>query len=278
MKFFKSNKVQLQLAILFLILLFAAIWYLSVTIATVMLWLIMFPITMSFVSGVIKALFLKKTNTLEFALKITAGNFIYDPQDSAFMTIIGRFCWEQPQTFLGNFGMHILNSVWLIKKVDVYKRSLVCQGYFLNGGGIALGSFIMIDLHHSPPVDIFPVDDRTVPERILLRHEYGHLLQSIVSGPLFIFKYGIPSVIMQQWTESDADLRSDTELLLQEQIMPVFSTHKNQKKAINPNWWEYAMLLVSIAIGWYINDVNGILGSVLVASMTITALNMNRPA
>lgn len=278
MKLVINNKIQLQLAILFLILLSAGIWYLSESVATIILWLIMFPVTISFLSGVVKALLFKKTDTLEFALKITVGNFIYDPQNSAFLTVIGRICWEQPQTFLGNFGMHILNSVWLIKKVDVFKRSLVCQGYFLSGGGIALGSFIMIDLHHSPPVDIFPVDDRKVPERILLRHEYGHLLQSIVSGPLFIFKYGIPSVLMQGWTESDADLRSDTVLLLTEQIMPVFATHRNQKKVINPKWWEYALLPLSIFGGWYINEANGIIGGFLVASMTITALNMKKPA
>lgn len=210
-----------------------------------------------------------------------SGILIYEDNKkfpSGLITIISRLIWEQPQTFLGNFAMQIMNSVWLIKKIDVYKRALICQGHFLNGGGIALGSFIMIDHNKSNVINILPMDERTIPEKILIRHEYGHLLQSVASGPLFIFKYGISSIITQGWTEIDADLRSDHEFLLTEQIMPVFGSHRNLKQAIIPKWWEFLIIPVLVFAGSQINGVHGITGGILISTTLITLLNLKKQA
>lgn len=279
MNYSSGIKWQVIIATSLFILISIGLWFIAQALLLLLLWLMFFPLVFSFGSGLIKGIFFKEWDTLIFAVKITNGNFIYEKDHhKGLLTIISRIFWEQPQTFLGNFGMHLLNSVWLIKRVDTYKRALVCQGSFLNGGGIALGSFIMIDLQDAPVVEILPMDDRKVAERILIRHEYGHLLQSISSGPLYIFKYGIPSIITQKWTEVDADMRSDNELLLKEHIMPIFNNHRNQIKAINPKWWEFLIMPAIIAGGFYYNDLSGALGGALLSTILITALNIKHPA
>jgi hypothetical protein len=278
MNYSSGIKWQVIIATSLILLITIGLWFLSQAFLILLLWLMFFPLMFSFGSGLMKGILFREWDTLIFAVKITNGNFIYEKNhNKGFLTIISRLFWEQPQTFLGNFGMHLLNSVWLIKRVDTYKRALVCQGSFLNGGGIALGSFIMIDLLDDPVVEILPMDDRKVAERILIRHEYGHLLQSISSGPLYIFKYGIPSIITQKWTEVDADMRSDNELLLTEHIMPIFNNHRYQTKAINPKWWEYLITPAIIAGGFYYNDLSGALGGALLSTILITALNIKHP-
>lgn len=262
-------------------LLLAGFWWWDSTIATTLLWIIFIPFIISLLSGILKGILINQWDTFRFAINIFKGNFISEPGHTILKgvgVIMSRLYWQQPQTIIGNVGMHVLNSVWLIRRTDVYKDTLICQGSFLYGGGIALGSFLMIDLQTSPVVDILPMDDRTVPERVLLRHEYGHYLQSISSGPLFIFKYGLPSIIVQGWTEPDADYRSDKELLLSEQIMPVFNNHRNQHESINPKWWEYILVMIFTAGGAYVNSFHGALGSTIIGLVIITALNMKKPA
>lgn len=275
-----GKELQVILTLVLSTIIISALWFISQPFVVLLLWLFFIPTAISFLSGILRGILFRNWNTLKFAYMIVYGNFIFEKHKTfpiGIKTILSRLFWEQPQTFMGNFGMHLLNSVWLIFAVDKYKRALVCQGYFLNGGGIALGSFIIIDLQKSPVINIHPIDERSVPERILIRHEYGHLLQSIASGPLYIFKYGIPSILTQGWTEKDADYRSDRELLLTEQILPVFSNHRSQRRVIDPRWWEFVMMVVLIVGGWQINDTNGATGGALIATMAVTALNLKKP-
>lgn len=275
------NRYVVLLSAILTALIIAGIWLLDQAIAVTLLWVIFIPFTISLFSGLIKGLILRKWDTFRFAVDIFKGNFIAEDRHSLLKgvgVILNRIFWQQPQTIIGNVGMHVLNSVWLIRRTDIYKDTLVSQGSFLNGGGIALGSFIFIDLQSSPVVDILPMDDRTVAERVLIRHEYGHYLQSISSGPLFIFKYGVPSILTQGWTEPDADFRSDKELLLKEKIMPVFQNHRNQKIAINPRWWEYALIVALVIAGAYFNQLHGAIGSSMIGMIIISAINMKRPA
>lgn len=260
---------------------FAAAYLFDHALGVTSLWLFFFPFLLSLFSGIIRGLLFGKYDSMRFSIEIFKANFHFE-RDLDYWhgvkTILSRLLWEQPQTMLGNIAMQVLNSVWLIRRTDFYKDTLICQGSFLNGGGIAFGSFLMIDLLSKPTLDILPMDDRTVPERILIRHEYGHALQSRASGPLFIFKYGFPSILMQGWTEVDADYRSDKELLISEQIMPVFSNHRNVSKPLNPKWWEFAFLLALIVAGAWVNSLQGVAGSLLIGSIFITALNIKHPA
>jgi len=263
------------------LLILAIIWKLDDAVAITILWIFFSPLIVSLLSGLIRGILFRKWDTLHFAIEIFRGNFIYEegkqPAD-AILTILSRLYWQQPQTLMGNVAMHVLNSVWLIRKTDRYRDILVLQGSFLNGGGIALGSFIMIDLLNAPVVEVMPIDDRSNAVRILIRHEYGHYLQSIVSGPLYIFKYGLPSIITQGWTETDADFRSDKDLLLKEQIMPVFSNHRNLSKPVNPHWWEFLIIVITGTAGGWLNQFHGAFGGLIIGSVIITALNMKKPA
>lgn len=243
------------------------------------LWVFLSPFIISLISGIIRGIIFKQWNTFHFSFKIFEGNFIYDPNQkriSSITTILKRLLWEQPQSFIGHTSMHLLNTVWLIHEADYYKRALVCQGYFMNGGGIALGSFIFIDLHKALPIKIEPLDERK-PLKILIRHEYGHLLQSSKSGPLFIFKYGLPSLLYQGWTEIDCDNRADTVLLNEEGMRPVFRNYNKNAMPVNPKYWEYLLLFAATTLGFYFLGLYGSIAAIIISLLTIAAINLKKP-
>jgi len=82
----------------------------------------------------------------------------------------------------------------------------------------------------------------------LLRHEYGHYRQSQRNGWAYLPKYGIPSAAGADWTEDDAELRSNT------YFMDNYGSHSTSS---NPNnffiippgteirnarWWEHILV------------------------------------
>ncbi|MCL2818417.1 MAG: hypothetical protein FWD41_01605 [Actinomycetia bacterium] len=75
-----------------------------------------------------------------------------------------------------------------------YEASIVTVGASSkrsqSKGGLSLGSFIFISS------DMKPED---IPRSRLVRHEYGHVLQSVALGPLFLPLVGIPSFIWAQY-------------------------------------------------------------------------------
>lgn len=54
-----------------------------------------------------------------------------------------------------------------------------------NWGGITLGGFVFID--YLPDDEIF--------KDSVVRHEYGHTIQSLYLGPLWLFIIGLPSLL-----------------------------------------------------------------------------------
>lgn len=243
------------------------------------LFMILMPLALSLISGLIKGILFRNWDTLQVALMIVRGNFLYENNagiKQAGYTILSRIFWEQPQTLAANFVMQLLNTMWLVAKANNWNGALVLQVSLFNGSGLALGSYLLIDLAKSPPFELEHIDDRTVPEKILLRHEYGHLLQSRVAGPLYLFKYGIPSLVMQGWTEADADLRSDKKLMKTAQFMPVFTNYRQAPVFKNPRWWEYLLPLIASIAGYYLNSHYGIVGGLFIAAAIITLLNLKR--
>lgn len=243
------------------------------------LWLMFFPVFMSLTGGLLRAVVYRNWDSLIFAVKIIKGNFITG-QDGTFLRrfalFLSRLFWEQPQTLMGNIAMHLLNSVGLVKSVEYYKQVTVCQCSFLQGGGMALGSFVLIDLLDAKPVIVNPINDRSSPVKVLIRHEYGHVLQSILSGPLYLFKYGIPSLIMQGWTERDADLRSDRNLLYTDQMMPAFHIYNSSEKLIGVKIWEYILFFGLVIIGIIFDGVQGMLAGYLLSAIIISFVNLNK--
>lgn len=53
-----------------------------------------------------------------------------------------------------------------------------------NWGGVSLGAFIFINGNRP---EVWTRDARV--------HEYGHTIQSLICGPLYMFAVGIPSVV-----------------------------------------------------------------------------------
>ncbi len=69
-----------------------------------------------------------------------------------------------------------------------------------------------------------------------LEHEYGHYLQSQMSGPMYLFKYGIPIAVNNEgWYEDDATARG----------LAYNNGTYNRKdfNNTNPQWWDYALFL-----------------------------------
>lgn len=276
-----KDALSVLTTILILLGILLGICFLDTAIAITFIWLVLFPFLLSLLSGLLRGIIFRRWQTLQIAINILKANFHFEAGHDylyGVKIILSRLLWEQPQTLMGNTAMHVLNSVWLLRRTDFYKNTIMCQGAFLNGGGIAFGSFIMIDLLSAPTVEILPMDDRTVPERILLRHEYGHYLQSMASGPLFVFKYGIPSILTQGWTEPDADFRTDKHLLMTEKIMPVFSNHRHQSKPINPKIWEYGLVLIPGISGIIVNGARGLLGGLMIGLVIVSVINLKKPA
>jgi hypothetical protein len=96
------------------------------------------------------------------------------------------FLWQLPQNLVALAWMGIL---WLkapasrrrFRKVR-FENYCLCLSCDRMQGGVSLGSFIII----SPAIES---DER------LIRHEYGHVVDSHRMGPLYLFIIGIPSFI-----------------------------------------------------------------------------------
>ncbi len=54
-------------------------------------------------------------------------------------------------------------------------------------GSVSLGMFVFLESYHEKA--------ETPQEQKLLRHEYGHTIQSLLLGPLYLLIIGLPSLI-----------------------------------------------------------------------------------
>ena len=91
-----------------------------------------------------------------------------------------RFVWEVPQNILGII-IYFLNK----KKINSVQK-LDGRFYFQNNNfGISLGSFIFWMPNLQDKYSEIPV---------VLKHEFGHSIQSLYFGPLYLIVIGIPSI------------------------------------------------------------------------------------
>jgi hypothetical protein len=97
--------------------------------------------------------------------------------------ILSRFSWEIPQTSLGLLsGWFLLLSGKSDTLIFAHGTTIIkCKSRF---GGFCLGCYIAGDKEITSNYN-----DR------LFQHEYGHYLQSMSSGLIYLFKYALPSVI-----------------------------------------------------------------------------------
>ena len=143
------------------------------------------------------------------SFQIWKGLFLTDKNFSILKRIIqfvSRFTWELPQTLVGLSFVLFLNWTDRIKEVIQLNGtvSLKLSGVF---GGMSLSPFIICDEQF-----------KKEPSNHLFQHEFGHVIQSRIWGPLYILVIGIPSVIsasinsyenhMSKWQEQDANKKA----------------------------------------------------------------------
>ncbi len=103
-------------------------------------------------------------------LKQTIFNLIY---------ILLQSTWGLPQTLLG-----LVLFLRHIKAPHAFYRGCI-RTEWPHGGGVSLGLFIFTaDAAHAPSAE---------RRAALAAHEYGHTLQSLLLGPLYLFTVGIIS-------------------------------------------------------------------------------------
>lgn len=99
--------------------------------------------------------------------------------------------WQLPQTLLGFILIFYYKNILKRKIIrDNYKEcELIYIKHFPSKkalSGISLGNYIILD------------EDRFLnnPDKIVtIKHEYGHVLQGYIFGPLYLLVIGLPSII-----------------------------------------------------------------------------------
>lgn len=94
---------------------------------------------------------------------------------------VALWLWQFPQNLLG------LGLLLVLKGETRHKLGSI-RFYFLDTfpGGITLGEYIIIGNN----------------EAVTICHEFGHVVQSRMLGPLYLFVVGIPSIV-HAWLNDD---------------------------------------------------------------------------
>lgn len=94
--------------------------------------------------------------------------------------LIMRCIWELPQNIIGII-------IWLGIRHKITRVEIIHKRLFFNthNFGISLGSFVFWSNSNNAIVPI--AHDNKV-------HEYGHTIQSLIFGPLYLILVGVPSI------------------------------------------------------------------------------------
>lgn len=97
--------------------------------------------------------------------------------------------WELPQFTLGLFFLFFISFKKGKKKRLRFKNVNI---YFVEGfpGGISLSSIIILN-----KIEGFLLDSNSIKSRRSIIHEYGHSIQSVWLGWLYLPLVGLPSLI-----------------------------------------------------------------------------------
>lgn len=104
--------------------------------------------------------------------------------------------WSQPQTLIG-WIIHLITKekANIVSWADMTIHSFVGS----NWGAISLGRYCFHCIE-------FRKNKKEVEENI--RHEYGHSIQSLAFGPMFLILFGLPSILWATYcrlTNKDKD-------------------------------------------------------------------------
>jgi len=133
--------------------------------------------------------------------KIWGGLFQGTPGD-----FLSRLTYELPQTVVGLTFTLTENIFGNVRDVDYYRQATMVETRSKNWGGITIGTYIT-------------VQSGTDIKSPLFMHEYGHVLQSNILGPLYLPAVGLTSIgnaagwwggeHTEFWTEKWADNLSE---------------------------------------------------------------------
>lgn len=137
-----------------------------------------------------------------------AGRLFLNQFRGGGLRVLSRLSWELPQTVVGFWaGLIVLARFKGEMEMGCWEGVTVIRGSRRgkNWGGICFGSVIIGDGRIGARVN-----------NALFMHEFGHSLQSRGSGPLYLLKYGLPSLISalgplvhsEHPVERDANLRA----------------------------------------------------------------------
>lgn len=217
--------------------------------------------------------------TLKNAISLFAGNFYLDTNEKPLLAVwhlLSRQIWEQPQTLIGNALGQILNSFGFISEVVHCGGITLLQGKIPMANGVAFGSFIMVTNRYNGLNNEIELSDQNSYMMMLIRHEMGHNFQSRCSGPLYLYKYGIPSAMNQTWTEQDAEFRSDRFLLANYGIAPVFGSYPKSYQPIKSGIVGYLILIAIVIYGIIWGGIPGLAGAYLFFSGMVALLNLGK--
>lgn len=100
--------------------------------------------------------------------------------------LLQHFTWELPQTIL---GLLVVATLKLFNKVEhetTYRDGRL-QVWTSLSIGVSLGRYVIVPDYPNP---------------LTVAHEYGHCIQSIYLGPLYLIVVGVPSITMNLLTRA----------------------------------------------------------------------------
>lgn len=108
-----------------------------------------------------------------------------------FLFVLVQLTWGLPQTLLGL----LLYLYWLPRVTTRYAYHGAIVTEWACGGGISLGLFVFV----SAKAGRYQVEGRILTEAESKRgvrvHEYGHCVQSLLLGPVYLMAVGLPSYL-----------------------------------------------------------------------------------
>ena len=96
-----------------------------------------------------------------------------------------QLTWGLPQTLVGAFVFLLT----IRRPHYVYHGAIVTA--WKQGGSVSLGMFLFVSGRNSREKNHFNIPIW----RQILVHEYGHSVQSLVLGPLYLLVIGLPSIV-----------------------------------------------------------------------------------
>lgn len=94
-----------------------------------------------------------------------------------------KYVWQLPQNLLGVLWKNVKKEGIIIDISNDDLRSVEAKGYLMKAGGaVTLGQYVFISQTYQD-------------QSAVIRHECGHVKQSLILGPLYLIVIGIPSIL-----------------------------------------------------------------------------------